>query len=271
MNRETDIKMIWQKSRRTNSSLQWCLSFLFVFSVNTAQSQVCEICDPTLVGAYNRTIAYKKRGSGKSTRCEGFYRQKVGAELTVVHVVKGDFRFKLNRKEVVNISSPIINKQTICVRAVGIPSNTYYRMDAQINPNKVLSWPIGDVINGQRLSSQKIGVYGFLKRGRKKIYIPVRAKAKMASVIQEEKIKLYLRAPVQLDEVWWRLKEGHNCSRAGKWNRPDSIENQELIKITLPQQSSVTGELCVEVAAKPSTTADWLQRHTVHLKVKNKK
>lgn len=111
-----------------------CLLFLIMMIAvgnKTAYSQ----CDPEIIPVENQRMAYQERSN--DSRCEGFYSQKVAAPaLELVGAVKGDFRFKSDRNEVLELSSPVVRDETVYVQAVGIPIKTYYRMDARILPGK---------------------------------------------------------------------------------------------------------------------------------------
>ena len=225
-----------------------------------------QLCDRDISPVENESIAYRQRGN----RCEGFYRSKVSAgSIDIVGAVKGSLHFKLDENEVVEISSSVIKDQPINVRAIGIPIKTYYRMDAQILPGQKLIWPIADVIYPQKLSARKIGVFGWIENEKGKAYVPVMALAKMDSIAEDRKIRLYFRTSVDVECVKWRSSDVIDgaCSSLGKWNNAGEsyYRTGESICITLPP--SEMAELCVEVAAKEKNTAHWLKR-TVRVIVK---
>lgn len=221
---------------------------LLVVSGEPVFSQPCD--DYGLKPVENYKLKYRSRRN----RCEGFYTSKVSAgRMDIVGLVKGEFRFKYDKKEIVEVSSPIITNEPIFVRAVGIPIKTYYRMDAQIAPGKKLTWPIGDVIYYGKLSYKKIGVFGWIKKDNNLTYVPVSAKAKMKSVPQKTDIVLYLRASVDSEKIIWRFSDvvDGDCSKLSEWKKSTHRPYYRLgqpIPILLPK--SRTGELCVEVSAK---------------------
>ncbi len=232
------------------------LSVIIFIGSETAYSQPC---DNKIKPVDSYKIAYRNRGN----RCEGFYRSKVAAKsIEIVGVVKGSFNFRLKKNEVLEISSTFIKDRPINVRAEGIPIKTYYRMDAIIAPGKILIWPIADVIYSQRLSTKKIGIYGWVVKEGEKIYVPVSVVAKMVSLHQDEKIRLYLRTSVDVESVKWRTSYviGNACSQFGKWKNTSKpyYRTGQPIRITLlPGEKE---KLCVEVAAKEKRGARWLKR-----------
>jgi hypothetical protein len=44
------------------------------------------------------------------------------------------------------------------IRAVGIPDRLYYQMDTDIAGDNGFSWPVGDVLARQRITSEQVGI-----------------------------------------------------------------------------------------------------------------
>jgi len=246
-----------RKSLPKKFVLMGSVFFLFVGSFNGVQAGSSLKCHFELEPDENSLIAYKQRGSGNSKRWEGFYTDQVGAvALDVIGVVKGSFQFKLQKSEVIKISSPTVNDRPICVTAKG-PIRSNYRMDAKIDPNQTLSWTVADVLYGQLLhSSEEIGVFGWIKEeANQMIYVPVHAKAKSSANKQDGIVRLFLRAAADLEQAWWRFVSHSNCSSPRDW-RGASTKGKS-IRITLP--SCATGKLCLEVVAKRLKMANQLK------------
>lgn len=235
--------------------------FLLLFIFNGYDSAHSQSCDPTITSVDNYQLGYRSR----EDRCEGFYRSEVGARsIEIVGLIKGNFGFKLDRKEVVEITSSVVTNSLINVRAVGIPIKTYYRMDAQITPSQKLVWPIGDVIYPQNLSSRKIGVFGWIEGQGHKTYVPISAEANLAPAVSDARIRLFVRTSVDVEVVKWRFSKVVNgdCVKFEKWNDTDSHKSLyrtgEPIRITLP--SNLSGDLCFDIVAREKNRARWLKR-----------
>jgi hypothetical protein len=218
----------------------------------------CQPCDVELTPVENSEIQYKYR----QNRCEGFYSSKVSSgTIEVVGVIKGEFHFNLEKNEIVEISSPFVKKQLIRVRAVGIPIKTYYRMDTEIAPGAVFSLPVGEIIYPQKLSDEKIGVFGWIEQGADKIYVPLAASAKLGKNPNNDKIMLYLRTSTDVENLKWRTANMVDgiCLTPGDWNdtQKSSYRSGQPISISLPEAKA----LCVEVAAKEKNSALWLKRN----------
>ena len=218
-------------------------------------------CDAQLKPVDNKTIQYRVRGN----RCEGFYQSTVSAPyLDVVGVMDGVFRFESNAAETLTISAPLIKQQPVFIRAVGIPLKTYYRMDAQLAPEQTLTWPAQDVLYPNKLSSKDIGIFGWLDNGQEKSYVPVVVASQLKPAKPDGKIRLYLRASVDVINVQWRSADvvNGNCADMSKiaYNNLSkaSYRTGEAIEIILP--ASATGEICVEAAAQDKNDAKWLKQ-----------
>jgi len=231
---------------------------LCVLILGMAQLGYCQPCDSELTPVENSEIQYKYR----QNRCEGFYNSKVSAGgIEVVCLIKGEFHFNLEKNEMVEISSPFVRKQPVRVRAVGIPLKTYYRMDAEIAPGAVFSLPVGEILYPQKLSDEKIGIFGWLEQGTDKIYVPVASSAKLGKNPNNDKIMLYLRTSTDVENVKWRtaaMLKGI-CATPDEWKdtQKPSYRSGQAIPIALPEAKA----LCVEVAAKEKNSALWLKRN----------
>ncbi len=250
-------KRITEKIRLLN-----CLLVLVLLAMGheTACSQ---ICNPDIKPVKDQIFGYRERNNDK--RCEGFYQSPVAAgSIEVVGLVKGKFRFKWDKEEIVEISSPLVGDRPVYVCAMGIPIKTYYRMDAQILPGKKLRWPVGDVICPQKLYPKIVGIFGWIgTEAEKTSYVPVRAVGTgMNSVPGDDRINLYLRTSVDVELVKWRHhSDMTDASRPGQWKDTDKsrYRSGSPIRIILPP--SETGELYVEVAAKEKGSARWLKKN----------
>jgi len=238
------------------------LILIILISCESAYSGVR--CASDIVPVETPGVAYGPRGN----RCEGFYHSKVAAgSIDVVGVVQGAFQFKLDPKEVLEVSSPIIRDEMIHVRAVGIPVKTYYRMDAELRPGQKLIWPVADVILPQKLSPNKIGVFGWTEKQDKTFYVPVRAISALYAGVSDETIHLFLRTSADVENVKWRVSDfvKDRCSPPSKkWYDTGRKHYRagQPIHISLP--STRAEGLCVEVAAKDESSARWLKQN-VHI------
>lgn len=234
------------------------LSCLLATTCQTVHGQPC---DPLLIPGDNWETQYRERGN----RCEGIYRPQVAAEsIEVVGVIEGEFHFTLDKDAVIEVSCPIVSDQPVHVRAVGIPLKMYYRMDAVIEPQRTLSWPLRDVIHPLKLLASEIGIFGWIGET-ESIYVPVLALIQGEPTPAELVIQLCLRTSVDVDVVKWRFSEVESGSYSDlskvPWKdaEPSFYLAGKPIRIVLP--SSETGELYVEVAARDQQrTSLWLKQ-----------
>jgi hypothetical protein len=234
------------------------LRILFLLSLMMIQTAYSQPCDKELTPVENSEIQYKNRGN----RCEGFYSSKVSAgSIEVVGLVKGEVHFNLAKDEMIEITSPFVKSKSVYVRAVGIPIRTYYRMDAEIPLGKTLKWNIGDIIYPQKLSEDKIGVFGWIGQEENiDFYVPI-AVATDNRKPTDAKLMLYLRTSIDVENVKWRVSEVVKgiCASPGDWkDTPQSTyRSGQPIEIVLPESKE---NICVEVAAREKNSSSWLTR-----------
>lgn len=244
--------------------LNYLLFLLFFLFINCSNAFSWDCPELTQVG--NKKIAYGKRGN----RCEGFYRSKVSAgSLDMVSLVRGRFHFALKENEVIEVASSIASKETINVRAVGIPMKMYYRMDAQLAAGQKLNWPVRDVIYPQKIKSVKIGIYGWTGSGKKKTYIPVRTTAHVVSGTQDNRVRLVFRSSVDVQDTQWRIFKwtDSGCSQRKNWKKLKISSYSSGQPITVELTEPELSKICVEMAAWDISASRWLKRK-VHIRLK---
>jgi len=214
------------------------------------------VCDSTLNPVTNELLAYRQRDNDKI--CEGFYRSKVSVDnLDVVGLSLDRLRFDSSQSRPLRISAPFINNQIVKVRAVGIPLKTYYRLDAQLAPGETLLWHLQDVLARKKIRGSKIGLYGQLAED-PEVYVPLAIDDQVTG-----DIVLTLRASIDIANVSWRsadFRKGR-CTKPNAWqdlSSPRGFRGGQGIDISLP--SGKNRQLCVEVAAKPKKSSDWLKK-----------
>lgn len=207
-------------------------------------------CDNTLRPSDNPAITYQIRGN----RCEGVYVAKVGApSLDLVGFTVGEFSYKLDKSEIIKIENRF--SSNIFIRASAIPLNTYYRMDASIDKNKIFNWEIKDVLYPLNIPSNALGVYGWSGTEQEKLFWPVKP---VSSVTSQTDNKLYLiiRTSSKLMEVRYRYAE-----KGGYFSTYESVKGQgkggQGIVIVLPE--TLKGDYTIEVAAMLESKAEWVK------------
>jgi len=235
------------------------IAFIIFFFLLHYQIVNAQICDENLVSIEDSKFAYKKRDN----RCEGFYRAKVAsASLEVVGLLSGKLNYDLVDGEVVKLSTAIPADKTIYIRAQAFPIKTYYRMDGLIEPSQVFKWPVKDILLPKNLSSNKIGVSGWYMNSAEPIYIPLKANAKINKILNDDKIRAFFRANV---DVWVYYKwYSFDDKKWTDWNKLERIyRSGSPIIITL--QTAQKGLCKLLVSAKVLHTEDeWIER-SIHI------
>ena len=238
----------------------WLTFLIMQLTAPCVSSQMT--CDSTLSPVSNPATAYEQRVA----RCEGFYRSKVSVgNLEVVGLMLGRLDFDLTQTKFLQITSPAVTNQLILIRAVGIPLKTYYRLDAELVPNGSFRWPIHEVLARAKLSGRKIGLSGRLA-DHPDVYVPLAVDTQYS-----KDTLLTLRASLDVGKVMWRYAEMDKgaCFKLGAWqevDHPRGFRSGDAIEIQLPNDHF--SQLCVEVAAEPRNSGNWLKR-LLHVQLGN--
>lgn len=246
------------------TSLLVVLFMMPVFNVSAQQ------CDPVILekALDNEYLKYRERDN----RCEGLYGTGVSSRLEIVGLTQGQFQYKLNADDVIKIVSPIVIDQPVNVRAVGIPSATYYRMDALIEPGGTLVWPVADVLDVEKLPARNVGVFGWIGDRGIERYVPIAVTTTANPVNNDGQIRLTLRPGIDVKNVQWSVSEVVDdvCSQLGDRNKLQKSLYREgqPIKIILPESDG--GELCVEVKAQSQKHPDTWETKLIRVVVGRK-
>lgn len=163
-------------------------------------------CDPAIKPTSNRSLRYQDRGN----RCEGLYRSKVSSSnLRLVSFTQGIFQFKGEEKEVITLSTPVETENTVYLRAMGIPFDLYYRMDALLR-RRPFRWPVGEVLarDSRTRYARNIGLYGYIDTLGKQVFVPVRPVSDQYQPDHSKPTKYWIRfvSSRRLSQVRWRLR-----------------------------------------------------------------
>lgn len=224
-------------------------------------------CDPKLVSTKDRS-GYQIREEG--IRCEGFYVSEVASRggLEPVSLLRGHLNFPSDSAAPLIISAPgtsMMAKGPIRVRAVSIPAEIHYRMDAIFVSRDSILWPLRDVIFGSGLTADKIGIFGWTGDESEKTYIPLQVRASGDSRSgQSGPLVLTVRSEVYIDYLEFSIFE----VGTGEIEKRKKLIDQlvfpgEPIEIPIPDGHSA--ELMVTIRAKEYQRARWLPVSTIKI------
>ena len=210
-------------------------------------------CDESLkpdTGKYG----YSLRPS--DNRCEGLYISQVSGRLQIVSLFRGELNLHSKHKTI-HVSAPgfkELSTSSIHVRAVAIPLNTYYRMDAVITENDPLIWSLDDVVKPIGLNPNQIGLYGWVENDAGKVFVPldVFPDGSLDSKGSANQLStLVVRSTVDIEKLVWRSSLEHS-EQFSEWQRysGNTIRAGQPVSLVLPS-SGPTAILKLEVAAKP--------------------
>jgi hypothetical protein len=202
-------------------------------------------------------LGYKQRSNNRK---EGFYEKSTGGSLEVVSLLYGALSFDWSPGVVLEVLPPGDMGRMVKIRARAIPLKTYYQMDSTVSPKEILKWPIKDVLYKAGLKANMIGIFGWFGSENEKTFVPLKIFQKGKPPTNDNRIFLTVRADVDVEKVICRFSEivnGKNLKSAQGWKEiGDYINAGHAITVELPSRN--TGELCVEIKAKPGSSGTWL-------------
>ena len=143
-------------------------------AVAAASGAAAAECDNALAPLHSPE-GYKPRSA--DPRCEGFFVSPVsGPPVELVSFTRGTVNYDLQHTDRLAISLAVARQETgqVHLRAVGIPANLYYRMDADLPPSGAFGWPVHDVLANTGLTRDRVGVFAFTRTtAGALIYMPV--------------------------------------------------------------------------------------------------
>lgn len=216
-------------------------------------------CDKKLIPVEDNSLKYKKRGM----RCEGFYRSTISfpeGVLSEVGLIQGKLTFDLDYAEEVEITSPHEDDKLTIIRVQAIPIKTYYRMDSNIEPGAKFIWPIGDVIKPSEISYRDISILGWIEEGEDCIYVPLRAKAKLNRIANDNEIRAIFRLSVDVVDIkyaWFSFQKGESTGLLS--NIKTTCESGMPIVIPFPYREIGRYQLTVQ-AKIGSLEGDLIER-----------
>lgn len=163
-------------------------------------------CDASLVGMTSSELGYRDRGN----RCEGLYIEKVGGTTLLLASFTESFeQYDSRSGKPIRIewNRPLGNS-TVRVRAQGLNSRLYYRMDTvQPAGSTSYTWP-SHVLASLNIGANDIGVLGSTKRAvgqtERDIYLPVRI-SQAGRAIRKGSYQLIILPGVELQEMFITL------------------------------------------------------------------
>jgi hypothetical protein len=206
-------------------------------------------CDESLSPSDNPSIAYKFRGN----RCEGTYTAHVGApSMGIAGFTIGVLSYRLEKNETIEIKNG--RAFPIFIRSTALPINSYYRMDATLDSNRILKWEIKEIIFDLKIPSKSLGVFGWFGSEQEKTYVPVQP---VSSIYQEADKRLYLIVRPSTRVRGAKYRYALAGQRFGEYQDIKNSGNaRETLTIVLPDH--LKGVYTMEVAAMYEFEDKWV-------------
>ena len=213
-----------------------------------AQNQGCSDLTPE-----SSDLGYKSF----ENRCEGYYIPKYAGSLQLVSLTNGPIRFSLTDSTMLSISLSKKIEMPVNIRAVSLPRNVHYRLDASLNNETELKWSKSPYLVDRNLDESKVGVYGWIGSEDDKTFIPVTLK-EVGTTINVDSLIIKFRPISDLTHFRWRLYDVDDENRC-MMDMPLTKQNDysgemnagNIIEITVPTHIIGQKKICMEVKYRP--------------------
>ena len=174
-------------------------------------------CDPA-IHPDNDRYGYKPRDG---RRCEGtFTKFRSGDLLSIASFTSGLIRYNMNDSSTLQITTPETPFHAgMVVQGINhsMSTNISYRLDIPMAEKSVETLPLGAVVIPLKIHPENLGLYGYIIRDNRKIYLPVRSNPSNAKPSHGSRApEQYLASFVPSEpfaEIGWRLtKKGEQAA-----------------------------------------------------------
>ncbi|MEO5891146.1 MAG: hypothetical protein ABIQ31_12875 [Ferruginibacter sp.] len=223
------------------------ISITGIVGVSYSQSNNCASLTPE-----QSDLGYKRL----SNRCEGFYNPKLSGNLQVVSFITGgNIEFTWNEKTELMISGIDSAASPLHVRAVSLPHNVFYQMDALLDKSKSLNWAVGPYVFRRGIKPGQLGMYGWAGEEDNKIFSPVSVSEKGITTTNKSDIILKIRTVLDLSNFRWNLSRtiGMTCDSVINpfQNFAGDMTAGSIIEIKIPRPAKNISVFCLEIQYRP--------------------
>jgi hypothetical protein len=150
--------------------------------------------------------SYSYRFRTNIPRCEGMYESPVSGDtgMALVSLTLGKVMYDVRQDKYLEIKLPTKSFEKMLIQAVGIPERLYYRLDAELGPERdTLEVPLADVVAPENISPDSIGIYA-RKRTPEGLDAFVAVSAHSPGVLPQSQIIAIIRPGADVSDVQWR-------------------------------------------------------------------
>lgn len=241
--------------RPATNGRAWLLTLFLALSL-AGSSFVAPAADTTCapLAPERSDLGYKHLGN----RCEGFYLPQLSGTLQVVSFTLSDqLDFTWHEGTTLVVRPVTVVERPLNLRAVSLRRQVFYRMDAVVDRNEFLSWPISPYLYQRNIRPNQIGVYGWAGNEHDKIFFPVVVTQKGIAPPLASTLILKFQTILELTHFRWTLIDS---GRPLCQSRPgvDSFVHYrgdmragDVIPIELPIAHAAT-DRCLEIQYRPN-------------------
>jgi hypothetical protein len=167
---------------------------------------VAQLCDGS-IAPISGSDGYKERSGDR--RCEGVFVSPVDAKPVELVSLTGGGQLVYPKEGTQRIIVSLLSSAKIDptrLRAVGIPTGLYYRMDAEVHAGQAIVWPVSDVLLRRNIKAEDVGIFAFRRDvAGQPVYVPVNLSPHQDTTPTNEDVLVTLRVQNSISEVRWRF------------------------------------------------------------------
>lgn len=206
-------------------------------------------CSPSI--APSPPIPFGPRGSGNSTRCEGFFKAQIAGRLfDLVSFTKGLPAIPPQNVAEIQLAPDVPVQSELTIVARSISASEFYQMSASVAPGNKLVWPLNDVVLQQNGPRSQIGLLGhFIESDGTQVFVALAGANAATSDIQ---FRVRTTATVLNLKMRWRPDDASGVYVA--WNLiKKKAQAGEVIDLNL--SALPVGRQFIEIAGTPSNSS----------------
>jgi hypothetical protein len=193
--------------------------------------------------------------------CEGLYAKNSGmGPLEVVGLFEGDTLARFGEDDVLVVSAPRGGGSRVAVRAAN--EEKRYRMDAVIEPDGHVRWPVNRVLIPENILPDDLQIFGRLGGASGKLLVPVH----VGTTPLDTPAPVTLQVVTDHDVKDVEAIVGKTCDGDGERVYESSSWHNAKVPFDIPLPADLHGEVCVKVEVRVPSNKDQITQDTqVHI------
>jgi len=176
-------------------------------------------------------------------------------------LTRGQLRYDISKPGgKLYVSCPFAIAAIPHVRAAAIIPGVFYQMDADLTPGKDFIWPVDEVLGPNRLSADKIALYGWYAEKDRQVYFPVIVNPIRGGMAADwrDRMVVQTQAVVLKMICRWVAENGRRDSLIVPI--PSASTKAQSVEIVLPAGLWGVNRIVVKAMVQSGGTTRWIDR-----------